>query len=131
LQDQLSRFLGENGALARTRVFAAQNQPRAPDVLAGLAELGATGLIVPEDQGGVGLRLLDAALVCEVLGRHVTPAPFIGTSILAPLALMRGGDAGQQALWLPKVAAGSVVAGMAISELTGARENAGVEARDG
>ncbi len=131
LQDQLSRFLGGNGALERTRRFAAEHQARAPDVLAGLAEIGATGLIIPEDHGGVGLGLLDAALVCEVLGRHVTPAPFVGSSVIAPLALMRGGDAGQRGLWLPRLAAGSVTFGVALSEATGARENAGVEARDG
>jgi alkylation response protein AidB-like acyl-CoA dehydrogenase len=131
LQDQISRFLAEHGALARTRVFAAEKQARAPDVLAGLAEMGVPGLIIPDDHGGVGLSLLDAALVCEVLGAHVTPAPFIGSTVLAPLALMQGGDAGQQAVWLPKIAAGSVLAGVALSELTGARENAGVEARDG
>jgi alkylation response protein AidB-like acyl-CoA dehydrogenase len=131
LRDQLSRFLGEHGALARTREFAANNEARAPDVLAGLAELGATGLIIPEDHGGVGLSMLDAALACEMLGRHVTPAPFIGSSVLAPLALMHGGDAGQRGVWLPKLAAGSVVAGVALSEATGARENAHVEARDG
>lgn len=131
LQDQLSRFLSQNAALARARVFAAENQARAPDVEAGLAELGVPGLIIPEEEGGVGLSLLDAALACEVLGRHVTPAPFIGSSVLAPLALMQGGDAGQRGVWLPKLAAGSTVAGVAISEAAGARENAGVEARDG
>jgi alkylation response protein AidB-like acyl-CoA dehydrogenase len=131
LQDQLARFLGESGALARTRVFAAERQTRAPEVIAGLAEMGVTGLIVPEHQGGVGLGLLDAALVCEMLGRHVTPAPFIGSSVLAPLALIRAGDAGQQGTWLPKLAAGSAIAGVAISEMTGAREGAAVETRDG
>jgi alkylation response protein AidB-like acyl-CoA dehydrogenase len=131
LQDQLFRYLGEKGGLARTRVFAAEGQTRAPDILAGLTELGVTGLIIPEDLGGVGLGLLDAALVSEMLGRHVTPAPFIGSSVLAPLALLRAGDTGQQQLWLPKLAAGSAVAGVAISELTGARDDACVEARDG
>ena len=131
LQDQLTRFLGESGGLSRARAFAAERQARAPDVIAGLAELGVTGLIIPEDQGGVGLGLLDAALVSEVLGRHVTPAPFIGSSVLAPLALIRAGNASQQGLWLPKLAAGAVTAGVALSEMTGAREDAGVEARDG
>lgn len=131
LQDSLTRFLGDSGSLARARVFNANNEGRAPDVLAGLAELGVTGLIIPEEHGGVGLGLLDAALVSEVLGRHVTPAPFIGSSVLAPLALMRAGSAGQQAVWLPKLASGAAVAGVALSEATGARENAGVTASGG
>ena len=131
LQDSLARFLGEGGGLARARRFRAEKAGRAPDVLEGLAELGVTGLIVPEDHGGVGLSLLDAALVSEMLGRHVTPAPFVGSSVLAPLALMRAGSAGQQGAWLPRLASGAVVAGVALSEAVGARGDAGVEARDG
>jgi alkylation response protein AidB-like acyl-CoA dehydrogenase len=131
LQDSLSRFLGENGGLSRARSFAAGEEPRARDVIDGLAQLGVTGLIIPEDHGGVGLSLLDAALVSEVLGAHVTPAPFIGSSVLAPLALMRAGSVGQQGVWLQKLASGSVTAGVALSEATGARGDAGLEVRDG
>ena len=131
LQDSLARFLGENGSLARSRRFAADKESRAQDVIDGIAELGVTGLIIPEDHGGVGLSLLEAALVSEVLGANVTPAPFVGSSVLAPLALMRAGDAGQQGLWLPKLASGAVVAGVALSEATGARDGAGVEVRNG
>ncbi len=131
LQESLARFLGESGNLARSRRFAADKEARAQDVIDGMAELGVTGLIIPEDHGGVGLSLLDAALVSEVLGANVTPAPFIGSSVLAPLALMGAGDAGQQGLWLPKLASGAVVAGVALSEAVGARDGAGVEIRDG
>ena len=131
LQDSVARALGGGGALARARRFAADNETRAKDVIDGLAELGVAGLIIPEDHGGVGLSLLDAVLVSEMLGAHVAPAPFVGSSVLAPLALMRSGDAGQQGAWLPKLASGALVAGVALSEATGARADAGVESRDG
>ena len=131
LQDSLARFLAGTGGLERTRTFAAGKDRRAPDVLQGLAELGVTGLIIPEVHGGVGLSLLDAALAAEQLGRFVAPSPFAATAVMAPLALMKAGDAGQQATWLPKLASGAVVAGVALSEITGARDGAGVEARDG
>jgi alkylation response protein AidB-like acyl-CoA dehydrogenase len=131
LQDALARFLTGTGGLERTRAFAAGKDRRAPDVLQGLAELGVTGLIIPEVHGGVGLSLLDAALAAEQLGRFVAPAPFAATAVMAPLALLRAGDAGQQATWLPKLASGATVAGVALSEVTGARDGAGVEARDG
>jgi alkylation response protein AidB-like acyl-CoA dehydrogenase len=52
--------------------------------------------------------------------------------VLAPLALIGGGTAAQQAEWLPKLAAGEVTAAVAISEaVAGAREGAGVTARGG
>jgi len=89
LQASVERFLQAHGGLARTRKFIAEGQTRASDVLEGLAGLGITGLIIPEAFGGVGLSFLDAAIVAEALGRFVTPAPFVGTAVLAPLALMR------------------------------------------
>ena len=54
---------------------------------AGLTLLGVAGLLVPEAAGGAGLGLLDAALVAEALGRHAAPTPFLGTAVLASLAL--------------------------------------------
>ncbi len=131
LQDALGRFLQDNGSLARTRAFAAAKEARANDVLEGLASLGITGLLIEEQYGGVGLSLLDAALAAELLGRHVTPAPFIGSSVLVPLALQHGGSDTQRQRWLPAIANGSVVAGAALSEVTGARMDAGVDCRAG
>eukprot|EP01035_Chromulina_nebulosa_P003453 gene3453-4701_t len=92
LQDSVHRFLQESGGLERTRVFAAQGESRAADVADGLAQLGVTGLLIGEEHGGSGLSLLDAALTSEVMGRHVAPTAFIGTSVMAPLALQRGGS---------------------------------------
>ena len=61
----------------------------------------------------------------------MTPAPYVGTAVLAPLALMRAGSEAQKTEWLPKLAAGDLVAGVAISEVTGARSDAGVRLKDG
>ena len=131
LQDALGRFLQDNGSLVRTRAFAAAKEARANDVLEGLAGLGITGLLIEEQYGGVGLSLLDAALAAELLGQHITPAPFIASSVLVPLALQHGGSDAQRQRWLPAIAGGSVVAGAALSEATGARLDAGIESRDG
>ena len=131
LQASVERFLAEQGGLARTRRFIADNETRARDVLDGLSGLGVTGLIIPEDFGGVGLSFLDAAIVAEALGKFVTPAPFVGTTVLAPLALMRAGSEAQKSHWLPRLAAGEVVAGVALSEATGARADGGVSLKDG
>lgn len=131
LQASVERFLAEQGGLARTRKFVGEGETRAADVIEGLAGLGVMGLIIPEDFGGVGLSFLDAAIVSEALGRFVTPAPYVGTAVLAPLALMRAGSEAQKSQWLPKLAAGEVVAGVALSEATGARSEAGVTLKDG
>ena len=128
LQETLARFLKENAGLARTRAFAAAGGTRAPDVLAGLANLGVAGILIDEEHGGVGLSLLDAALAAELLGYHVTAAPFIGSSVLAPLALQRAGSAAQRNTWLPRLAAGTAVRAAALRQAIGrARFRAGQE----
>jgi alkylation response protein AidB-like acyl-CoA dehydrogenase len=62
----------------------------------------------------------------------VAPTPFLGTAVLAPLALILAGSPEQRSRWLPKLAAGEAVAGVAISEpIAGARDDAGVTAAGG
>ena len=88
-----------------------------------LRELGVPGILIPERDGGLGLTLLDAALVAEQLGRHVARTPFLASAVMAPLAL-----AGTP--WLKKLASGDVKAGVAVSEhAAGARDGAGIQAK--
>jgi alkylation response protein AidB-like acyl-CoA dehydrogenase len=81
----------------------------------GLSALGVPGLLVPEAHGGAGLELLEAALTAEELGRGAVPVPFLGNA-LATLALARGGSAGQQERWLPRLATGAARATVALAE---------------
>ncbi len=53
-------------------------------------QVGAAALVVPEDLGGAGGELADAAVVLEELGKALVPTPLLGT-ILAELALLAVG----------------------------------------
>ena len=132
LQDSLTKALASLSPLERVRRFADGGETSAPDIWAGLAEMGLPGLLVPEEHGGLGLGMLEAALAAEALGRVAAPTPFLGTAVLAPLALTLAGADAQRREWLPKLAAGEITAGAAISEpIAGAREGAGVSADGG
>lgn len=50
-------------------------------------QVGAAALVVPEDLGGAGGELADAAAVITELGRALVPTPLLGTT-LAELALL-------------------------------------------
>ncbi|HEY8698979.1 MAG TPA: acyl-CoA dehydrogenase family protein [Rhizomicrobium sp.] len=131
LQESLERTLARICPLERVREAAEAKEP-ARDVWDALVELGVPGMLIPEAFGGAGLNLLDAALVSEMLGRHVAPVPFIGSCVLAPLALRHAGSEAQQREWLPKLSSGKTRAGIAISEaIAGARDGAGVLAFNG
>jgi len=80
------------------------------------AEMGFTGLLVPEEFGGSGLGCVEAGIVMEEIGRTLMPSPFLATGVLAASALSRGGNAAQKQLYLPKIADGSLLAALAIDE---------------
>ncbi len=52
-----------------------------------LAELGVTGLLVPEDQGGLGADEVDLVVAFEALGRHAVPGPWVESVALLPALL--------------------------------------------
>ena len=132
LQASLDRALATISPLARVRRHAEAPGAFADDVWQGLVELGVPGVLVGESHGGLGLGILDAALVAEVLGKHAVPAPFLGSAVLAPLAIAAAGNATQQRELLPRIAAGALRIGVGLSERTaGGRAGAGVSFRDG
>ena len=51
------------------------------------AEMGFTGILVPEAQGGLGLGHIEAGIVLEEIGRNLSPSPFLSTSVAAVAAL--------------------------------------------
>lgn len=131
LQDSVGRYLEEASPLDRVRQAAESGEGYADDVWRGLAELGVPGMLVPEAHGGMGLGFLDAAVVAEMMGRHVAPVPFTGSCVMAPVALSELGSDAQKDAWLPKIARGEAVAGVAVTERVGARDGAGVTAKNG
>jgi alkylation response protein AidB-like acyl-CoA dehydrogenase len=60
----------------------------APELYKKMAELGWLGIAVPEDAGGLGMTVLDQAIVCEQLGYVDAPGPYFGTACLAIPALV-------------------------------------------
>jgi alkylation response protein AidB-like acyl-CoA dehydrogenase len=86
------------------------------DLWRAFAEMGFSGLLVPEDFGGSGLGCVEAGVVMEEIGRTLMPSPFLSTAVLAASALAHGGSAGQKSEHLPKIAQGSLLAALAIDE---------------
>jgi len=82
------------------------------------AEMGFSGLLVPEEFGGSGLGCVEAGVVMEEIGRNLVPSPFLATAVLAASALARAGSAAQKSEHLPKIADGSHLAALAVDEGT-------------
>jgi alkylation response protein AidB-like acyl-CoA dehydrogenase len=86
------------------------------DLWKAFADMGFTGLLVPENFGGSGLGCVEAGVVMEEIGRTLMPSPFLSTAVLAASALSRGGSEAQKSAHLPKIADGSLLAALAVDE---------------
>ncbi|MDE2618717.1 MAG: acyl-CoA/acyl-ACP dehydrogenase [Sphingomonadales bacterium] len=106
-------FFADNATSERTRAaMAAQGADAGIDraLWASFAgELGLAGIGLPEAQGGAGLGMVEFALVAEAAGAGVAALPLLGNAMVGR-ALAAGGSAAQQAAWLPRLAAGEVIA---------------------
>jgi alkylation response protein AidB-like acyl-CoA dehydrogenase len=72
---------------------------------AAMCELGWPALLVPEEHGGLGLGVVELAVVQEELGAALAPSPFLSTVAAAAVIADAGTDE-QRARWLPALAAG-------------------------
>jgi len=79
-------------------------------------DMGFTGVLVPEEFGGTGLGHVEAGIVMEQIGHHLTQSPFLASSIAAVTALLQAGTVAQQKTWLPGLASGAAIATIAIDE---------------
>lgn len=83
--------------------------PRDPAIWQGLVEMGLTGLLVPPDHGGLGMGLVEAALIAAECGRACLAEPLVDTAFVGVPWLIDQGRAeelgevvsGQRQLSLP------------------------------
>jgi len=131
LEESLRRYLRDECPVTRIRDLVAETPGRDGGVWADLCALGVGGLLIAEEHGGSGLALLDAAVAAESLAWGVAPGPFLGSAVMAPLALAAAGSAEQRVRLLPRLAEGSLRIGVAATEMVCRRDDAGVVERGG
>lgn len=121
LQDEVRRIAAAPGAHEALRAMVDGDASYDAERWRLLREFGAPAMIVPEEHGGLGLGLIELALIFEALGHAATPVPLFGHA-LATLAIAHGGDEAQRESWLPALASGETLATVALGEAGGAWE---------
>jgi alkylation response protein AidB-like acyl-CoA dehydrogenase len=119
LDQSLRAMLADRMPLERLKKVAAEGGGLDSGLWQSICELGLPGLLVPEQHGGSGLSVLDAAVAAEALGHAAAPSPFISAAVMAPLAFRASASAGQQAEWLPRIAGGQARLAVAFAGLAG------------
>lgn len=114
LRDAVRRWVDKGFGFERRHGIAkAGGATRA--VYGELADLGLTGLAIPEAHGGMGFGPIEAMVVNEELGRGLVNAPYAHGAIVAP-TLLSAAPAEVQAQWLPKIADASALVVLAHQE---------------
>ena len=114
LRASVRRFLAEQAPMSYARALLDDERGTTDEVWAGLAALGATGLLVPDTHGGEGRGMVDAAVVLEELGRAVHPGPFASSAVGAVSLVNLAGSADDRAHLLPGLASGETIGTVAL-----------------
>jgi alkylation response protein AidB-like acyl-CoA dehydrogenase len=103
-----------------------------PAVWRKCAEQGYTGMLFPEEYGGVGLGLVEMAATLEEMGRALLPGPFVNTVLLAGTALSRAASEQLKQTYLTAICRGDARATVAILERSASwrRDAIAMEAND-
>jgi alkylation response protein AidB-like acyl-CoA dehydrogenase len=88
--ESFARFLDSESSMARVRAALPQGFDR--KLWKGLAELGALGIRVPLEAGGLGLGIFDAALLMEEAGRTLASGPLAESIVAARLLALVDAD---------------------------------------
>jgi alkylation response protein AidB-like acyl-CoA dehydrogenase len=104
-QDSVRDFLVNEVTPERIRAGWETDSGRDDALWKQLAELGLTGMTVPEEHGGLGMTELDFVLLAQECGYVALPEPLVHTVMVAvPMLKEIGG--GLAAQWLPRITAG-------------------------
>jgi alkylation response protein AidB-like acyl-CoA dehydrogenase len=76
-------------------------------------EMGFTGILVDEADGGMGMGHVEAGIILEEIGRNLTPSPFLITAV-AVVEALKGTQLRER--WLPGILAGETVGALAVDE---------------
>ncbi|UXA17557.1 acyl-CoA dehydrogenase family protein [Mycobacterium sp. SMC-4] len=98
LRDTVAALVEKHAPAEAVRTAAASERGYDESLWKMLCEqVGAAALVVPEELGGAGGELADAAVVLEELGKGLVPTPLLGTT-LAELALLSVDEPDTEAL---------------------------------
>jgi alkylation response protein AidB-like acyl-CoA dehydrogenase len=118
LRDAAKSWVQEKSPVTAFRKMRDSGAPLGydPAAFAEMAEMGWTGVIIPESYGGSDFGYLSLGLILEETGRTLTASPLLSSALAAASALVLGGTEAQKQNYLSKIASGELVATLAVDE---------------
>ena len=81
-----------------------------------IVELGFSGILIPEEQGGTGFGPIGLGIVMQEAGRTLAASPLYPTAILSAGLILAAGSEQQKAALLPQIAGGELLMAVAMEE---------------
>jgi alkylation response protein AidB-like acyl-CoA dehydrogenase len=126
LRDSARKFFAGECPISEVRRLMETDTAFEPKLWAKLAEQGYTGIIFPEEFGGVGLGVVELILLMEEAGRALLPGPFFSTVVMAGSLLEAIATKDQKKKYLAPICRGEARATVAFSEAEGSWDLADV-----
>lgn len=115
-QDEIKKFLTNEITPESIRARWETDTGRSDAVWAQLAELGLTGMTVPEEFGGLGMNEVDFILLAQECGYVALPEPLVETVLVAVPLINDLPDDAVKFAWLPRIASGEAKVAVGLSQ---------------
>jgi alkylation response protein AidB-like acyl-CoA dehydrogenase len=115
LKDTARKFFANECPIAQVRRLMETDTAYDAALWQKLAEQGFTGIIFPEEFGGMGLGIVELVLLMEEAGYALLPGPLFST-LMAGAVLQACGSEGQQQKYLAKICSGQARSTLAFLE---------------
>jgi alkylation response protein AidB-like acyl-CoA dehydrogenase len=115
LRDSVRSFLDKECSIDVVRAVVETGEP-ADKLWASMVALDWPALAVAEDNGGLGLSVVETAVVVEELGRSVAPGPFLATVTQFLPVVREAGTPEQRQRFLSPLATGALTGTVALAD---------------
>lgn len=126
LREAVKRFVAEEVAPKAEEIDRNDEFPR--DLFRKSSEIGLTGMLIPEEHGGIGLDAVSACIILEEVSKESASLALslLAHSILCAHNIAVNGTKEQKEKYLSRLASGEIVGGMAITEPGAGSDAAGI-----
>jgi alkylation response protein AidB-like acyl-CoA dehydrogenase len=115
-QEEIKKFLVNEITPEKIRELWKTDSGRSAELWAQLAELGLTGMTVPEEFGGLGMNEVDFVLLAQECGYVALPEPLVETVLVAVPLINALPDDAVKFAWLPRIASGEAKVAVGLSQ---------------
>ncbi|MEM8499767.1 MAG: acyl-CoA dehydrogenase family protein [Pseudomonadota bacterium] len=118
LRDSVRDFVTDNANVDHFRTLRDKGDGKSydPDTWAKLAELGISGICIPEAHGGLDFGYMAMGAVFEEFGKQLTASPLLSSAVFGASLIELAGTEAQKSKYLPAIAAGELTVAVAIEE---------------